>query len=177
MLFFCLRIFLTGRRVRRIGKINFMSVSDQLLRWNWQRTAILVVAILAILQLYRANRPPPPAPPNRAVIYTAAGPIVDAAVAVPAGDFVSYKLNLNRRANISGTFESGNKAVEITCIVTDAANFEAWKDGKAAKHVADTGEVPAGQVARKLEPGTYYLVLSNRDGRSAKTLRASFRID
>ena len=154
-----------------------MSFSDQLLRWNWQRTAIVIVAMLAILQLYRANRPPSPAPPNRAVIYTASGPIVDAAVTVPAGDFVSYKLDLNRRANISGTFWSGNKGVEITCMVADAANFEAWKDGKPARHVIDTGEVPAGQIDRKLEPGTYYLVLSNRAGKSDKTLRAGFRID
>lgn len=112
-----------------------MSFSDQLLRWNWQRTVIVIVAMLAILQLYRANRPPPPAPPNRAVIYTASGPIVDAAVTVPAGDFVSYKLDLNRRANIYGTFWSGKKGVEITCMVADAANFEAWKGGKPARHV------------------------------------------
>jgi hypothetical protein len=144
--------------------------------WNWQRTVALAVAVLAVLQIFRANRPDagtavPPAPR-----YTT-GTIVDAAIELAPHEFVSYKAEFNRRTKLTGDFQTGQIKVRVECLVLDEANFEAWRSGQAFKSISATGYVPGGRVVRVLEPGIYYVVISNRDGGEAKVVNAKFAVE
>ena len=145
--------------------------------WNWQRSAVLVIAALALLQFFRANRPPVVPRGETAVSRYTTGTIVDARVAVPAGEFVSYKMEFNRRTKLGGEFQTGDTRVRVECLLLDDANFEAWKAGTEFKSVSATGFVPGGKVVRVLPPGTYHLVISNRGGpgeQAEKSVRATF---
>lgn len=146
------------------------------LYWNWQRTAAVVIAVLAVLQFFRANRPRPAAEIPAAPKYTT-GTIVDAPIVVPPREFVSYRAEFNRQTNLKGEFQTGSKKVRVECLVLDAENFELWKSGSANERIAATNYVPGGKVIRVLEPGVYYIVVSNRDAPGAdteKTVRVSF---
>jgi hypothetical protein len=145
--------------------------------WNWQKTAAVVIALLALLQYFRANRPrhasaDTPAPPR----YTT-GTIVDAPVGLAPHQFVSYNVDFNRRTNLRGEFQTGDVKVRVECLLLDAANYEAWRASSDNKRISATGYVPGGKVIRVLEPGTYYIVISNRDGADSdkeKTVNANF---
>jgi hypothetical protein len=153
-----------------------MSERRSLIYWNWQRTAVLVIALLALLQFFRANRPSNPRNSSDAFKYTS-GVIVDAPVVVPPRDFVSYKIDLNRRTKLRGEFRTGDREITIEILVLDAANFDAWKSGAPNSRISATSQVPGGKVIRVLEPGTYHIVLNNREGPNAdveKTVQATF---
>jgi hypothetical protein len=157
-----------------------MSERKSIVYWNWQRTAVVVIAVLAVLQFFRANSPRPvtnvvPAAPK----YTT-GTLVDAPVVIPPRDFVSYKIDLNRRAKLNGEFQTGDEKVRVESLLLDAVNFEAWKAASDNRRISATGYVPGGKVIRVLEPGTYYIVISNRDGTDAdreKTVNARFAVE
>ena len=144
--------------------------------WNWQRTAAVVIAVLAVLQFFRANRPRPAADIPAAPKYTT-GTIVDAPVIVPPHEFVSYRAEFNRRTDLKGEFQTGSRKVRVECLVLDAENFELWKSGSANESIAATNYVPGGKIIKVLGPGVYYIVVSNRDAPDAdteKTVRMSF---
>ena len=148
--------------------------------WNWQLGAVVVIAALALLQFFRANRPPAASTQQgetAAVSRYTTGTIVDARVVVPAGDFVSYKMEFNRRTKIEGEFRTGDLKVRVECLVLDDGNFEKWKAGTEFKSVSATGFVPGGKIVRTVQPGTYHLVVSGRGGpgpAAEKSVRASF---
>lgn len=144
--------------------------------WNWLRTAAVVLAVVGVLQFYRANRPAPVSVLPTAAKYTT-GTIVDAPVVVPPRSFVSYRVEFNRRTDLKGSFQTGDKTIRIECIVLDQANFEAWKSGASNQRLSSTGFVPGGKIVRVLEPGIFYIVISNRDAVDAeqeKTVQALF---
>jgi len=156
-----------------------MGISESRVYWNWQRTAVAVIAALVFLQFYRANEPRSANVFPLASRYTS-GIIVDAPITVPAHDYVSYKVDFNRRTNLKGKFWTGDKKIGIECLVLDAANFEAWKAAAAYKSIAATGYVPGGKVDQVLGPGIYHIVLSNRaaaDSDSEKTVQTTFLAD
>src|SRR5829696_646277 len=154
-----------------------MSERGSIFYWNWQTATVVVIAVFAALLFFRANRPPSVAADTPAAPRYTTGIIVDAPVVVPPHEFVSYKIEFNRRTNIRGEFQTGSVKVRVECLLLDAANFEAWKAAGDNKRISATGYVPGGKVIRTVEPGTYYLVISNRDGADAekeKTVNAKF---
>ena len=163
------------KRVKMFGEKMFNSDRPRVY-WNWQRTAAVVIAVFAVLQFFRANRPRTAAEIPAAPKYTT-GTIVDAQVVVPPHEFVSYRAEFNRRTNLKGEFQTGSKKVRVECLLLDAENFELWKSGLANKSIAATSYVPGGKIIRVLEPGVYFIVVSNRDAPDAdlqKTVRMSF---
>src|SRR6476661_4978935 len=139
-----------------------MPASRSIFYWNWQRTAVVAIAILAGLQFFRANLPlTAPAEELPAKRYTT-GVIVDAPVVIPPRDHLSYKAEFNRRTKITGEFFTANNKIRIECLLLDAANYELWNASSTYRSISATGYVPGGKVVRVVEPGTYYIVISNR---------------
>ena len=154
-----------------------MAARRSIVYWNWQRTAVVAIAILAGLQFFRANLPHPAATDTPAASRYTSGVIVDAPVVIAPHDFVSYKTEFNRRTTIRGEFFTGNNKTRVECLLLDAANFELWKAASDNRSISATGYVPGGKVIRVVEPGTYYVVISNRsavDADAEKTVQVSF---
>lgn len=145
-------------------------------RWSWRRTIAVVILLIAVIQFYRVNRPADFESEPRKVFYTQPGTLIDGTITVPARDFLSYKIDLNRPARLIGKFWSGDKKIRVRCFIADQNNFLKWKSGELATYIADTGEVPSGQIGRKLAPGAYLLVLANIED-APKTLQATFDIE
>lgn len=94
-------------------------------------------------------------------IYTY-GSIVNEMVTVPAGKYVVFDINLNRKAALKGRYHSENYDANVGMFVIDEQNFEKFKAGEDFKHVLSAGNTPGGQTQRTLEPGVYKIVIDNR---------------
>jgi hypothetical protein len=127
----------------------------------WPAIIAVVLIAIAAIQVYRVNRPVPVADSKPPIRYTT-GSIVDGRITVPAGGFLSYRIDLNRRAKLKGTFTTGKDNLKLACVVLREEDLENWKAGAAYKRISETGDVPRGQLDVALEPGAYYLIFDNR---------------
>ena len=98
---------------------------------------------------------------NAAPKYTY-GTIVDETVTVPAGDYITFDINLNRKASINGRFYSENYESNFGMMILDEENFKKFEAGEDYKHVVSAGVTPGGRTNRNLEPGIYKIILDNR---------------
>lgn len=138
---------------------------------------MVVVIAFAGFQFFRANRPLTPKPGPTPFVSTI-GTVVDETVNIPAGDFVSFKIALNRRARLKGLFQTDSRKNTVECLVVDAENFERWKNRSEYKSLAKTNYVPGGRIESVLAPGEYYLILDNRaSSDSAKSVQANFSVE
>jgi hypothetical protein len=129
--------------------------------WYWPALVGVLLILVAIIQIARVNRERPREAPI-VDAYTASGPLVSDVIKVPAGDFFTKRINLNRRGKISGTFRTENLKAPVSVIVMDEKNFDNWKLGLEHSAVVQTGYVPGGKISPVLEPGVYFVVIDNR---------------
>ena len=157
--------------------LMFQKIDAERHLWRWIWPALVGVVLLSIagIQMLRVN-PPQPAPANT-IGYTAPGALISDALVIPAGEFYSHRLDLNRKAKLSGEFQTGSVKALISILVLNETNFENWQAGRDYSAFARTGNVPGGKIAPVLEPGVYFLIVDNRSGDSTRTVRTRFVID
>ncbi|MDM7923759.1 MAG: hypothetical protein QUS14_15785, partial [Pyrinomonadaceae bacterium] len=126
----------------------------------WLRILAVVVVIIGIIQLVRVNTPAPEKPVAEApaVKYTS-GPVVEGRVEVPAGEFTSFDIRLNKRSTLKGRFATENLKGSVACLLLTAENFELFRSGKEFQAVSKTGTIPGGNMNTRLEPGNYALAV------------------
>jgi hypothetical protein len=155
-----------------------MSIFSGKAFWLWAWIAVVVIAILAVIQVLRVNPParePSAGPP---VVRYTDGTVIDGQISLPAGDILSYPIRLNRTAYLKGEFKTGGQKVLVECLVLDPENFVKWKQGNEPKTLVRTSKVPAGLVNRRLEAGEYHLVFDNRhSSEQAAKVTVSFSVD
>lgn len=146
----------------------------------WLKIGAAVVFLLVIANAVRINREELPVvtgPDVRVDRFTEKGDIVRGLIEVPAGDFLSYRFELPHRFTLKGRFQRIRRKDRITFHVLAEENFHLWKEGREFKFATSTGKVPAGEITRVLEAGTYYIVFDNRDESTASVaLDANFEI-
>ena len=122
-----------------------------------------VVVGLFILNLFRVNRPISDgnAATAETHVYTE-GVLVSGNANIEPDSFLQYKIDLNRRAKLKGTFQVPSGKPRIACLILTESDLENWKSGGGLKPVTSTRDVPSGTISRVLSPGVYYLVLDNR---------------
>jgi len=129
----------------------------------WLKIAGGVLLILLAYNFYRVNRTDPIATsPTPVPVQYSEGEIATGQISIEPSGFMSYRVNLNHRATINGSFRVAEKDPWITCLILDDANFEKWRDGSEFTPVNSTGRVPIGRVSREVGPGIYFLVFDNR---------------
>ena len=145
--------------------------------WRWIGPGVLATIILSIvgIQILRVNTPQPV--PANVISYTAPGPLISNALVIPAGDFYSHRIDLNRRAKLSGEFQTGSVKALVSILVVNETDFEKWQGGRQFTAVARTGNVPGGKIAPVLEPGVYFLIIDNSSGDAERTVTVRFAIE
>lgn len=88
-------------------------------------------------------------------------------IIVKAQGYVQYRLNITpemHMARVSGTFNaSGGSGNDIEAIIADEMNLTNWVNGHHAQGFWGThGRETTGNFQVYLQPGVYYLALSNR---------------
>lgn len=147
-------------------------------RWRWPIIVIAVLGVLLGIQILRVNkRPPTPtsAPETRA--YTTRGPLVSGEVVIPAADHYASRIDLNRRAKVSGEFRTGNVKSRVSVLVIRESDFDGWRLDSDYHALTQTGYVPVGKISSVLEPGTYFLIIDNRRNNEARSVRADFVLE
>jgi hypothetical protein len=152
---------------------------ESIWRWRWPIIAIAVLMVLFGIQILRVNKPA--SVPNSASevrTYTKAGPLVSGQLVIPAADHYSSRIDLNRRAKISGEFKTADLRSRVSVLVMKEADFDNWKTDLEYKNsIVETGYVPGGKISPVLEPGTYFLVIDNRRNNSPQSVRADFALE
>ena len=144
----------------------------------WPVIVITVVAILIGIQALRVNNPgDTPVTETAPVVYSTPGPLLSGNVSIAGGEFLSNRITLNRRAKVSGEFQTGSVKSKVAVVVLDEGEFEKWKLQTDFKARARTGYVPGGKVSPVLEPGTYFLIIDNRANPNPQAVQADFVLE
>lgn len=139
--------------------------------------AAVFIAGFAVFHIISVNEPEPSTQTTEAFKYTR-GPVVEGPINVPSGDFISYRLNLNRRGFFSGTMRSPSEDEKMDTFLFDDENFKLWKEGKDFQSIIRSDHLSYVVIKRDLEPGIYHLVFSGRSNPdSAVQAEASFSVE
>ena len=144
---------------------------------RWPIIIAVVVLLLVMLQMFRANRHTSEANAEPSPVYTQAGPLLQGQITIPAGEFHSQKLELNRRARILGTFRTKSLERRVSVLVLKERDVDLWKNNSIYSAVAETGYVPGGKIAPRLEPGGYLLVIDNRFSNEEVSVTTDFTME
>lgn len=151
-------------------------IGKLLLYGRWPLILIAVIMILGGIQLITVN-PPVPTQPQPEKFYTNSGPILEGNYTLPGRNYLAVRMDFNRRVKLTGRFRAAERKMLVSCIVLDAGNFELWKSGAKYLRLAETGYLPGGRINLVIEPGTYYLVLDNRNSNEDRPVEAYFNVD
>jgi hypothetical protein len=144
--------------------------------WRWPLIAVAVLASLTVIQFIRVNNKPPPAP-TATRSYTPSGQLVSGDIQVAAADYHATRIDLNRRAKISGSFRTSDLKSTVAVFVIKESELEAWKSNSKFEQQARTGYVPGGKINPVLEPGTYLLIFDNRHNETPRTVNADITLE
>lgn len=139
----------------------------------WLLLIPLVLTGLFIFNSLRVNTKPPA---QVTVEYTKKGPLADGSIGIAAGDFYSKKIDLNRKDLLTGTLRTTSRTRNLGLLVLDEKNFSEWKAGRAYEAVVESGYLPVIKVNTRLDPGTFFLVIDNRQGEENREAAISFNI-
>jgi hypothetical protein len=155
------------------------SLQDRLWAFRWPAIIVAVVLGLAVIQVLRVNPPKekqqPSGPPP--VDYTEAGPLLNGYIDVPAQDFFSKKIDLNRTAGLTGSFRTSQQRATVEVLVMTDQEFSKWSAGEDHKALARTNYVPGGKINAGLSPGSYFLVIDNRKNDQARSVFTDISLD
>ena len=143
----------------------------------WLVIFVVVGSVLVGIQFFRANQPKTGGPVADQRIYTSAGPLPLSSIDIEPSGFHLQKIDLNRRAKLSGSFRTSDLRLFVTILVLREADLENWKNGVEVKPVVKTNSVPRGKISPVLDPGVYYLVIDNRDSERRQTVSTDFTIE
>lgn len=84
---------------------------------------------------------------------------------MPALDDAHYSFSIENNATLTGDFTaSGGSGNDIQVLLMNQDDYINWKNGHAARVYYNSEKITVGKIDVHLNPGTYYLVFSNRFG-------------
>jgi hypothetical protein len=94
---------------------------------------------------------------------------------VKAGSIASFPFDVFKPGRVLGRFEAtGGSGDDIEAVVTNARDWENWKNGREARVVYGSGRIAKGRIDIAVQPGQYFLAFDNRFSALAdKTIAAS----
>lgn len=130
----------------------------------WLSAALCAIAVLFIVNLVRVNRRPPQTTASASTFVEQhfEGQIANERAVIEAGETLPYRVHFNYRSSIKGSFRAANNDQRILFVILDEKNYQLWANGGEFKSAVSTGKVPAGEVSRILDVGTYFLIFDNR---------------
>lgn len=141
--------------------------------YTWAGIIGVVLIIIAVIQIFRVNPPAQPAADAEPKIKWTEGVVFSGPAEVAAGEFLSYPIDLNRKATLKVFFTTGKHDKKVNSLVINEKDFNMWKSGSEVPNVTATGPVPRGTITRVLEPGRFVFILDNRSGTETVKLSES----
>jgi hypothetical protein len=140
------------------------SVGNQPAALKQFAVSLCLLALLAMGEACTSQSAPTP-PESRLVAKSQT--IVNGAIQIEAGKSASYRLDVlpdMLQASIKGSFTaSGGSGNDVQVAIGDEMNITNWMNGHQASVLWETpGQLTTGAFDVKLQPGTYFLVISNR---------------
>lgn len=158
-----------------VSEENF---GERIWRRRWPVIAVVVVLALAAIQVIRVNRfekkVDEQVPTTK---YTGAGPLLTGNLSIEANTFHATRMDLNRKARLTGKFNTPSSKQRVMVLVLDDANFENWKAQREYRAVVTTGVVPGGRINPVVGPGTFFLVIDNRASDKTQSVETDFILD
>ena len=151
-------------------------------RRGWRGRIIACVLVVVVLGAagWVASSETPTARQIQSYITTAhAETIFEDSIALKPHSFSSYRVTVPESAievAISGQFESsGRTDNEVQVLILTESEFVAWQSGYAGSPYYDSGKGPKGDIEASLPSrgGSYFLIVSNKQWRTEKTVRLS----
>ena len=144
----------------------------------WAFIAVVAALVIAGLQFVRVN------PPQQAILaeqpeqfVPTTGKVLDGTYTIAAGEMMTIKVNADSRAKVAGTFRSIANDGRLNCLLLTAEAFESWKAGQPYRSLAETGYLPGGRLNVNISPGSYVLVLDNRNSAGETAFNADISVD
>lgn len=147
--------------------------------WTWAGIASVVLILIAVIQVVRVNPPTRSAdsPVEGNPVWTE-GKIFDGVAEIPANGFLSFPVNLNRKATFKGFFRTGSNDRRLGATIIKSTDLENWKAGNDVAPIVSTGPVPRGFITRVIEPGNYFLLIDNRmNAEAMKLVETDFSVE
>lgn len=147
--------------------------------WTWAGIASVVLILIAVIQVVRVNPPSRSAdtPAESKAIWTE-GTIFSGVAEIPANGFLSFPVNLNRKATFKGFFRTGSDDRRLGATIIRSTELENWKADSEVAPIVSTGSVPRGFITRVIEPGHYVLLIDNRmNGDAMKLIESDFKVE
>lgn len=107
-------------------------------------------------------------------------PLTPSLFTVKAGTIYFVRFNVETTGRVVGRFQvSGGQGNDIQAVITDADNFENWRNGHQARVLYQTDKTTIGNIDVPIgRPGTYYIGFNNNFSLlSDKTVSASILLD
>ena len=146
--------------------------------YTWGGIIGVVIIIIAVIQIFRVNPPALQQSASETKVVWTDGEVLRGPAEVAAGEFLSFPLNLNRKATLKAYFTTGKSDKRLGCMVINEKDLHMWKSGSEVPIVMSTGLVPRGTITRVLEPGNYVFILDNRAGsETIKLTETDFRVE
>jgi hypothetical protein len=138
---------------------------------HYVRNLCLVLGLVALVVLVIANNRPSYQAQARELL-------TPGSFAVQAGQMQYFTFTLAGSGRVVGKFEAtGGSGNDIEAVITDADNFENWKNGHQARVNYQSGKITVGNINTVLGPGTYYLAFNNGfSALSAKTITGNISL-
>jgi hypothetical protein len=144
---------------------------------TWLLIFAIVGAVLIGIQIVRVNSPKPAIVPAEQRIYTQQGPLPVTRIEVGANSYYTYRIDLNRRMKLNGSFRTENLKSTVSVLVLRESELGNWKSGQEVSAVVKTNSVPGGKISPVLEPGVYFLVIDNQKSDQVRVVMTDFVID
>jgi hypothetical protein len=145
----------------------------------WLSAALCAIAVLFVVNLVRVNRRPlqDHEAAGTFVEQHFEGKIANERSVIEAGETLPYRVHFNYRSSIKGSFRAANNDQRILFVILDEKNYQSWASGGEFKSAVSTGKVPAGEVSRILDAGTYFLIFDNRGADKRAVLDIDLRAE
>lgn len=146
--------------------------------WTWAGIASVVLILIAVIQIVRVNPPSRSSETAQSKPIWTEGTIFSGVAEVTANGFLSFPVNLNRKATLKGFFTTGSSDRRLGATIIRSGDLDNWKAGSEVPTIVSTGAVPRGFITRVIEPGNYVLIIDNRmNADTLKLAESDFRIE
>ena len=138
--------------------------------------AVLAIILIAVIQIIRVNREEPPKPVVVQKTYTT-GNFAGGEVLIAPGTALEFPCELNRRTQLRGSFETPDEKSKLDLFVIRSDDRPKWEAGTDFKPESAVRNLSTAETNLTLGPGSYIVILDNRNGKEEARAMVNYSVD